>query len=934
MDSLENSTLTGFYTQDTSLSADSQIFGKLLVAVREPLVPLYEKFPLQTFQLAAAIFSFLFYEKIVIQLTAGNRVLQSSWEGVAESLLSGVLDFLEMRSDGATLRTLAQALYPVLCSICFSTAFCSSITMGSNLRYVAFTLLVDSANEPTNKEVLRDPEYLGSRRLGATLYGSKDYVILENLFLLVLIVAPKFESMDKRSGFMREVFVANYPQDTICGESLARMLAKPTERDSDLLQAQAIEILAKSNLMFPQPFDVSHIDSCGLRFPQTPPQQRLIVDYKSLLANVIKDDGYESFRVSFDQICGIAFASADKPSFVKVVVGTSSAPTIQLRPLKVPDGQSPSVTFEIGENDVLRFKRALRTRGIVGPPHISVSQEGPRLEFDREGNAVPDILASVVQTIERCMQLSQRSDDSLEDLDNQDHEDYLSANESPVSPSARPTIIVSSIPQEATAAASSRPLPTILQASPDIRASQKTQTAKKTVTTLLDTKLADVTPSPRVPRQPSVFVPVTPSQVKHRDVFGSGDTDLSELSDDSEADSMKALSQKLAARTDSLNAITKRAPILADTLSPVCASGKNVAKRRVLDSGDEEALSNFRKGAKGGSKFGAGEPKKATPTAVFSDEDDLPPPPAPLKKGRPKATKKPPGPLNKDQKPLVRDDGARKREREDGNDSTGKGGAPDAQENPPPVKRARKTTGGKSVAIRPKAVSPVPALIPTPPRDSQVLKKARVTAKRNANYGGRPKSARPSSPARDFAGLSEDRDSSDTLDLKTGFAEPHVEPALVDGGDYDYVPSPVPKSKPKSKAAEKPKSTLAGKSVAEKPKRTTVKAKAKTQAGTRTRAAATKAKGVDDEKVLKVDPPRKEKPKPKTKKKAEAVSADEGGREPLQIVLSEGSPVAIEITSSPPEPSRLKRQPVSRVTVQEVYLSIPLVPFTLLLWWR
>ena len=61
------------------------------MAVREPLVPLYEKFPLQAFQLAAAIFSFLFHEKIVMQLTAGNKVLQSSWEGVAESLLSGVL---------------------------------------------------------------------------------------------------------------------------------------------------------------------------------------------------------------------------------------------------------------------------------------------------------------------------------------------------------------------------------------------------------------------------------------------------------------------------------------------------------------------------------------------------------------------------------------------------------------------------------------------------------------------------------------------------------------------------------------------------------------------------------------------------------------------------------------------------------------------------
>ena len=74
-------------------------------------------------------------------------------------------------------------------------------------------------------------------------------MILENLFLLVLIVAPKFESMDKRRSFMHEVFVTNYPQDTICGENLARILTKPTERDSDLLQAQAIEILAKSNLM-------------------------------------------------------------------------------------------------------------------------------------------------------------------------------------------------------------------------------------------------------------------------------------------------------------------------------------------------------------------------------------------------------------------------------------------------------------------------------------------------------------------------------------------------------------------------------------------------------------------------------------------------------------------------------------------------------------
>jgi hypothetical protein len=77
--------------QDVSLSTDPKIFEKLVVALRQPFVPLYERFPLQTFQLSAAIFSLLFHDKIVMHLTAGNRVLQSSWEDVAESLLSGLL---------------------------------------------------------------------------------------------------------------------------------------------------------------------------------------------------------------------------------------------------------------------------------------------------------------------------------------------------------------------------------------------------------------------------------------------------------------------------------------------------------------------------------------------------------------------------------------------------------------------------------------------------------------------------------------------------------------------------------------------------------------------------------------------------------------------------------------------------------------------------
>ena len=69
--------------------------------------------------------------------------------------------------------------------------------------------------------------------------------------------------------------------------------------------------------------------------------------------------------MSFDQISGISFSTIAQESLIKVVIQTSSAPKIQSRPLKVPDGQSPCMTFEIRASDVFRFKQALRSRGVV-----------------------------------------------------------------------------------------------------------------------------------------------------------------------------------------------------------------------------------------------------------------------------------------------------------------------------------------------------------------------------------------------------------------------------------------------------------------------------------------------------------------------------------------------------------------------------------------
>ena len=232
------------------------------------------------------------------------------------------------------------------------------------------------------------------------------------------------------------------------------------------------------------------------------------------------------------------------------------------------------------------------------------------------------------------MQLSQRSDDSPKDKDGQDHEHRLSVNEQLVSPVVRSGRTLIDNPLEATTVTSSGSGPTPSGASPDLLASHKIKMATNPTTTLSNAKPVDVTPPPKAPRQPSVFVPATPSQNKilREDVFGSSDTDLSELSNDSEVDSMKVLSQKAAARTDSMVAITKRPFILAGAVTSAGAPGKKVADWRILDSDDEEVLSNSRKGAKGNSKLGAGKTKKALPAIVVSDlEDDIPPAPAPFK---------------------------------------------------------------------------------------------------------------------------------------------------------------------------------------------------------------------------------------------------------------------------------------------------------------
>lgn len=541
------------------------------------------------------------------------------------------------------------------------------------------------------------------------------------------------------------------------------------------------------------------------------------------------------------------------------------------------------------------------------------------------------------------MQLSQQSDDSSEDKDDQGCERPVVIDERLVLPLTYSSRTLAGIPQDPTAAA--------------FIGSVTTQVEKKSATTLSSARSTNNTPHPKPSRQTVVLVPTTPSQNKvlRKDPFGLDNTDLSEPSDDSEVDSMKALSQKVAARADSMIA-TKRASILAGVVPSVGVSGKKVTKRRILDSDDEEALSGPRNGAKGNSKPSAINTTRALSTTAVSDvEEDISPPPVPLKskvlifpevtiylffakEGRLKPTKKNPGPLGEKPKPLTEDKESPKRKREDVDDDDGGATrASDVRDKPPPVKRARKTAGGRPGTTKAKIISPVPS--PVPRRDSQVLKKVRPGAKKNVTYGGRARAARTSSPTRNPPALSDDF--SDVLQLETRLVDPSVEPSLVDDGD-DYCASPPPtppKPKPKLKAAVKPKPVLREEShPLEKSKTVAAKTKAKTPTGTRTRATAAKSKDADEVKAVKNGPPQKAKTKAKRKPGVvlKRGGADKEKEEKGEDELVKDSPAAIEFFSTPPEPPKMitpKRKQIPRVTLEEVF-SIPFAGFTLLLSWR
>ncbi len=134
-----NSDVEGWYQKLSTIS--KQLSDKLASFLRDSLRVLYAGVPVPALRLAAVIFESVYHNRILAALGGGQSEQKDLWESVLYALLSGVLvsghvgccpnplvlispccwkDFLDAHQTKAAKDAVGEALFPVLCGICFS----------------------------------------------------------------------------------------------------------------------------------------------------------------------------------------------------------------------------------------------------------------------------------------------------------------------------------------------------------------------------------------------------------------------------------------------------------------------------------------------------------------------------------------------------------------------------------------------------------------------------------------------------------------------------------------------------------------------------------------------------------------------------------------------------------------------------------------------
>ncbi|OSX62709.1 hypothetical protein POSPLADRAFT_1100753, partial [Postia placenta MAD-698-R-SB12] len=509
--------------------------------VSEPLV--YHTFPFPGLQVASALFHEVYHTKVLPALGKQSHEQKALWETVLESLLAGVLDFLE--EAGADKIKIAKAkdavantLYSSICDICFSL---TAPMMSVDLRCTAYSLLSDSAaGHAANQHKLRSDTVLGGERLGSVMWRTKDYLALESLLTVFAHLLPPAKDATggrldgKRAAYIHSVFVSSQPPEAAgAGEKVADLLSRLLTGDWDDAARKIMDVLASANLTFPQPFSVNEIHACG----QLQRADGLFVDDKSLIANVvISDTQCETLTVPYPTIHRIEVDreySGDEttPSRIDICVNAppllGKEPAAKSTPENAREHELWTVSFAIQSDRVERFVRTLTARGLgkrlkdMMPPKLSLAKSPTVLEFDSRGMPVKELIYRTNHSSDDLQSVAQGENDSG------DIDASIGTTTDPLGPASGVDVEDSNVSR---LSASSAQVSILAQKASGSTGAAATDDAGlvSVITTVAPASKSLVAPQAKTR---ATSIKRTGSQLVRERVFGASDEELSEVSD-------------------------------------------------------------------------------------------------------------------------------------------------------------------------------------------------------------------------------------------------------------------------------------------------------------------------------------------------------------------------------------------------------------------
>ncbi|KDR73437.1 hypothetical protein GALMADRAFT_251098 [Galerina marginata CBS 339.88] len=337
-------------------SPSANTFARLGELLRGRVLPLYRISLLPALEYAAAVFRFIHNNKIAPALQS-KEVLKASWENLAASIFSGILDFLDESTNSRQREIVASAVFPLLCPIFFCQTPGSAVEFDGNLSSAVYQLLMTTTElHGQNAGKLRDQD-IGSKRLGFTILQTKELLAMESLLeLFAVLVPPVKHGRERRTQFINEVFDSSIFS---CSDRIVQCLESIASPDWSVTALEIMNTLAESDISFPQPFEAFHLAVNG---EQLHGISLFYVDKSKFIANLEKDGQIDTFHLPFSTIRRLSISSSHNGE-VQITVRVTEPPVFGDKPITAVG--EISVSWTLKQIRMHKFGKVLKSRNLT-----------------------------------------------------------------------------------------------------------------------------------------------------------------------------------------------------------------------------------------------------------------------------------------------------------------------------------------------------------------------------------------------------------------------------------------------------------------------------------------------------------------------------------------------------------------------------------------